>query len=66
VGSGQKQVEPTVADTPARRAWSYDEARLVELTEAMRQLEEAQQAGRPTARLRRAVQEAYQRMKAGG
>ncbi len=66
VSSVEKTVEPTVADTPAQRAWSYDETRLVDLTEAMRQLEEAQQAGRPTARLRRAVQEAYQRMKAGG
>jgi hypothetical protein len=52
--------------TPAQRSWSYDETRLVELTEAMRRLQEAEQAGRPTAQLRRAVQEAYQRMKAGG
>lgn len=65
VSDEQKKIEPASPATPAQRSWSYDEARLGELTEAMRRLQEAEQAGRPTAQLRRAVQEAYQRMKAG-
>jgi uncharacterized protein len=65
VSSEPKKSEPSSAETPARRSWSYDETRLVELTESMRQLDEALQAGRPTAQLRHAVQEAYQRLKAG-
>lgn len=64
VSGEQKKTEPAAPETPARRSWNYDEGRLVELTDAMRQLQEAEQLGRPTAQLRRAVQEAYQRMKA--
>lgn len=55
-----------VTTTPARMSWDYEESRLNELTERMRQLDEAEKAGRPKAelsRLRREVQEAYRRMK---
>ncbi|HZV54297.1 MAG TPA: ankyrin repeat domain-containing protein [Rhodocyclaceae bacterium] len=60
--SGDERAE-VVAATPARMSWDYEESGLNELTEAMRQLDDAEKAGRPTAQLRRTVQEAYQRMK---
>lgn len=49
--------------TPAQRAWRYDESRINELTDLMRQLDEAQKAGRPTASLQRAAREAVQRLR---
>ena len=51
--------------TPARMDWNYDENRVSELADLMQRLAEAEKAGKPTAELRRAVQEAYRRMKGG-
>ncbi len=64
--SGTGERAEVVTTTPARMSWGYEESRLNELTELMRQLDEAEKAGRPTAelaKLRREVQEAYRRMK---
>ncbi len=64
--SGGGERAEVVTATPARMDWDYQESRLGELTEKMRQLDEAEKAGRPKAelvRLRREVQEAYRRMK---
>jgi hypothetical protein len=51
------------AATPAQRSWHYDETELNHFTDLLRQLDDAQQAGQPTALLRQALRQAYQRMK---
>lgn len=51
--------------TPARMDWSYEEGRVSELAELMQRLADAEKTGKPTAELRRAVQDAYRRMKGG-
>lgn len=51
------------AATPAQGTTNYDERKLAEFTDLMEQLDRAQQAGRPTAELRRRVREAYGRLK---
>jgi uncharacterized protein len=47
----------------ARQGSSYDEARLAEFNRLLEQLNRAQEEGRPTADLRRAVREAYEQLK---
>lgn len=64
--SGGGERAEVVTTTPARMDWNYEESRLAELTTLMRQLDEAEKAGRPkaeVAKLRGAVLEAYRRMK---
>lgn len=63
-GGGGERAE--LVTTPARMSWDYDESKVNELADLMRQLDEAGKAGLPAARvaqLRRAVQQAYRRMK---
>jgi hypothetical protein len=47
----------------ARQGRNYDETRLTEFSRLLEQLNRAQEEGRPTADLRRAVREAYDRLK---
>jgi len=54
---------PTPATAPTRRTWNYDEARLNEFKRLLEQLNQAQEAGRPTGDLRQAVRDAYDRLK---
>jgi hypothetical protein len=61
--SGGERAEVVLAATPAQRPADYDEGRLGELTELMRRLDEAEKARQPTTELRRAVKEAYERLK---
>ncbi len=51
------------AAAQVRRPWTYDEARLNEFKRLLDQLNQAQEEGRPTADLRQAVREAYDRLK---
>jgi len=62
VGDGAPVVVAEAAAQP-RRTWSYDEARLNEFKRLLDQLNQAQEEGRPTADLRQAVREAYEKLK---
>jgi uncharacterized protein len=51
------------AAAQSRRPWNYDEARLSDFRRLLDQLNQAQEEGRPTADLRQAVREAYEKLK---
>lgn len=61
VGDVPKVLTPEAA--AGRRAGTYDDARLAEFKRLIEELNKAQEEGRPTAELRQAVRDAYEKLK---